>query len=194
MPISASEEILLTLRARAGDQKARNRLIESHWFLCGKLAAKYRRKLPFEDAMSEAMAALILAVDRFDPANGRLKTFAWKWMHGAISKAELKNYSIGPLGGTKQRHLFFNLNKEKAKRGISLVASEGEAASIARTLSTDRFNLTAKDVFVAESRLAHVGDRSLDAVIGKDEDGHDLTLHDVFADEGPGPDDILIKY
>ena len=100
------------------------------------------------------MAALILAVDRFDPANGRLKTYAWQWMRGAILKAELANYSIGPLGGTKQQHLFFNLNKEKAKRGISFVGGEGEAASIGRTLSTDRFNLTAKDVLLAEARVA----------------------------------------
>ncbi len=191
--ITASEEILLTLRARAGDQKARNRLIESHWFLCGKLAAKYRRKLPFDDAMSEAMAALILAVDRFDPANGRLKTYAWQWMRGAILKAELANYSIGPLGGTKQQHLFFNLNKEKAKRGISFVGGEGEAASIGRTLSTDRFNLTAKDVLLAEARVAHGGDLSLDAVIYTDDDGNDITSHDFFADDGPGPEATLIN-
>ena len=194
-PISESEEERLGDRAMAGDKKARERLIESHWFLCAKVAAKYRRKISFEDAMSEAMAALIRAVDVFDPTKGRLKGFAWRSMRGAISSAELKNFSLGPIGGKKERHLFFNINKEKAKRGIVRMGglTEQEAAAIAKSLSTPEIKLSARDVLTAEARFSGGGDQSLDAPLGSDEDGDDFTAADLFADDKPWADAILIN-
>ena len=84
--LSADQERELLVRCRNGDPRAREALIEAglRWVV---LHALRRRVDPehFDDAVQDGTAALIRAVDRFDPARGtRLVSFAWPWIDGAI--------------------------------------------------------------------------------------------------------------
>ncbi|OUZ09416.1 hypothetical protein BHE97_10145 [Aeromicrobium sp. PE09-221] len=87
-PLSAEEERELLVRCREGDPRARRVLIETglRWVV---LHALRRRVGPedFDDAVQDGTAALIRAVDRFDPDRGtRLVSFAWPWIDGAMRR------------------------------------------------------------------------------------------------------------
>ena len=65
------EEIDLSKRGKAGDQKARQRLIEKNLRLVVSVAKKYRGYgLPFEDLIQEGNIGLMKAVEKFDPDKG----------------------------------------------------------------------------------------------------------------------------
>ncbi len=87
--LAAVEEKDLSRRARAGDEKARKRLIESNLRLVISIAKKYRgRGVPFEDLIQEGNAGLIRAVEKFDPEMGnRFSTYATWWIRQAVTRA-----------------------------------------------------------------------------------------------------------
>ena len=59
----------LFARARAGDERAREELVERYLPLAGRLARRYQRsEEPLEDLTQVASLGLLKAVDRYDPA------------------------------------------------------------------------------------------------------------------------------
>ena len=65
------EEIDLSNRAKAGDERARQRLTEKNLRLVISVAKKYRGMgLPFEDLIQEGNLGLMKAIDKFDPDRG----------------------------------------------------------------------------------------------------------------------------
>ncbi|HKZ27082.1 MAG TPA: sigma-70 family RNA polymerase sigma factor, partial [Rubrobacteraceae bacterium] len=69
--LTHQEEIELSNRAKAGDQRARQRLIEKNLRLVVSVAKKYRGYgLPFEDLIQEGNIGLMKAVEKFDPDRG----------------------------------------------------------------------------------------------------------------------------
>src|SRR5215216_6719544 len=87
--LDAAEERDLSRSARAGDELARKRLIESNLRLVISIAKKYRgRGVPFEDLIQEGNAGLIKAVEKFDPEMGnRFSTYATWWIRQAVTRA-----------------------------------------------------------------------------------------------------------
>lgn len=87
--LTAEEEIALTRKARIGDAKARQRLIESNMRLVINIARSYRSRLiPLEDLIQEGAIGLMHAVERYDPDKGfRLSTYATHWIRQAIGRA-----------------------------------------------------------------------------------------------------------
>jgi RNA polymerase primary sigma factor len=87
--LDAAEERELSGRARAGEEEARARLIESNLRLVISIAKKYRgRGVSFEDLIQEGNAGLIKAVERFDPSLGnRFSTYATWWIRQAVTRA-----------------------------------------------------------------------------------------------------------
>jgi RNA polymerase primary sigma factor len=87
--LTHAEEVNLSRRARAGDAKARTRLVEKNLRLVVSVAKKYRGYgVPFEDLIQEGNIGLMKAVEKFDPDRGwRFATYATWWVRQAIGRA-----------------------------------------------------------------------------------------------------------
>jgi RNA polymerase primary sigma factor len=87
--LSHEEEIDLSKRAKQGDARARQRLIEKNLRLVVSVAKRYRGYgLPFEDLIQEGNIGLMKAVEKFDPDKGfRFSTYATWWIRQAVQRA-----------------------------------------------------------------------------------------------------------
>jgi RNA polymerase primary sigma factor len=87
--LTHEEELDLGRWARAGDARARARLIEKNLRLVVSVAKRYRGMgLPFDDLIQEGNIGLIKAAERFDPELGnRFSTYAIWWIRQAIGRA-----------------------------------------------------------------------------------------------------------
>jgi len=87
--LTAEEEVALTRAVQAGDESARQRLIESNMRLVINIAKTYRnRAIPLEDLIQEGAIGLMQAAERFDPDKGfRFSTYATHWIRQAIGRA-----------------------------------------------------------------------------------------------------------
>ena len=87
--LTHAEEVDLSRRARAGDAKARTRLVEKNLRLVVSVSKRYRGYgVPFEDLIQEGNIGLMKAVDKYDPDRGwRFSTYATWWVRQAVGRA-----------------------------------------------------------------------------------------------------------
>src|ERR671939_1394498 len=87
--LTHKEEIDLSKRAKAGDDRARKKLVERNLRLVVSVAKRYRGMgLPFEDLIEEGNLGLLRAVEKFDPDRGhRFSTYVAWWIRQAVGRA-----------------------------------------------------------------------------------------------------------
>lgn len=87
--VTPAEEVELAARIQAGDESARQTLIQANLRLVVKIARDYEHVgLPLLDLINEGNIGLMKAVDRFDPAKGaKFSTYGAFWIKQAIKRA-----------------------------------------------------------------------------------------------------------
>jgi RNA polymerase primary sigma factor len=140
------QEVDLSRKARAGDARARRKLIEKNLRLVISVAKRYRGMgLPFEDLIQEGNVGLLKAVEKFDPEMGnRFSTYATWWIKQAIGRA------VSDKGRTVRVpvHMGEKLRRLAQRRGelVSELGREPAAGELARKLGwteeETRFALT----------------------------------------------------
>ena len=87
--LTAEEEVELSLRAQAGCEEARNRMIAANLRLVVRIAGEFNNfGLPMADLISEGNLGLIKAVEKFRPFKGsKFSSYASWWIRQAIHRA-----------------------------------------------------------------------------------------------------------
>jgi RNA polymerase sigma-32 factor len=186
------ERALLRHWREAGDERALHRLIESHARLVVSIAMRYRRTgLPFDDLVQEGNLGLIEAASRFDLAfDNRFSTYASWWIDSAIQTFVMRNLSIVRLPtASTYRRLWAHARRMRASLllGPGDALPEEERARLALDLGASPAEVARVDQFLAGAIT------SLDRPVGDEAGGRSMTLVDLIADDGPGPEEIVVE-
>lgn len=87
--LSREEEHELVLRAKDGDPRSFEQLVQANLQLVVSIAKRYRSpELPFLDLIQEGNLALMHAIEKFDPRRGhQFSTYATWWIRAEIVRA-----------------------------------------------------------------------------------------------------------
>ena len=84
--LTRAEEIDLSKKAKKGNKRARQKLVESNYRLAISMAKKYHRNgISFDDMLQESVIGLLKAVDKFNPDLGyKFSTYACWWIKQSV--------------------------------------------------------------------------------------------------------------
>lgn len=162
--LSREEEVELAKAIEAGDQRARNKMIESNLRLAISIAKNFRDKgCSFEDLIQESNLGLIRAVDRFDWRKGfKFSTYAVWWIRQAV-----QSHVAGQSGAIKMptsaRAIMYKASRFKEEY-IEAFGCEPTPAEIATSVGIPIDTLTS--IYKSGSHAL-----SLDRSLSPDESG-----------------------
>ncbi len=179
--LTHEEEIDLSNRAKQGDRRARQKLIEKNLRLVVSVAKKYRGYgLPFEDLIQEGNIGLMKAVEKFDPDKGyRFSTYATWWIRQAVQRA------VADKGRTIRVPVHMTEKIRKVSRTFNELSAELEREPSEEEVA-GRLGWTVEDVQEVKSAMPDA--TSLDKPVGNDEDSSELGsfVEDEEASDTPG--------
>lgn len=131
-PLDAELERTLLAAARAGDRRARERLVCSQLPMVLHYALKLRRYgVPIAELASEGTLGLLEAVDRFDLSREvRFSTYASTWVRNfVLERVAIHRSPLGSAKGAFRTRYWFRLRRELARE---------TAAGTPRDVATER--------------------------------------------------------
>ena len=172
-PLSAGEEVALARRIKAGDESARNALVEANLRFVVTVAKEYQnRGVPLADLISAGNMGLITAAERFDEEKGfKFISYAVWWIRQAILQtlAEQARTVRMPLNKIGLLYKISKASRQLMQQRADAPAPEDIAAEL---------NVPVEEV--KETILCGRRVRSLDATF-REEEEHSLL--DVLPDD-----------
>lgn len=155
----------LAVKAAAGDEQARAKLVESNLRFVVSIAIQYRRYgIRIADLVAEGNLGLMIAAQKFDPSRGtRFVTYAGYWVRALILDLVVRASSlVGGGSGPLRSKLFFRLRRERARLG-NLSSDVGTTNAVL----AEKFDTT-EDKMAEMLRRLDARDVSLDAPVAAD--------------------------
>ncbi len=182
--ISHEEEYELALKAKQGDKRAREKLINANLRFVVTVAKKYQGQgLPLEDLINEGNLGLLTAIDKFEPEKGyHFISYAVWWIRQSIMKAVCEKSRAVRLPLNRANELFQIQKIQKAlihesgstDVSIEEIAEEsGLEADLVRDLLAVSREMVSFDAPVAtkgEISDSKVGDFIEDTQVGPEEE------------------------
>lgn len=182
--LTKEQEVELSQLIEKGDKAARDRMISSNLRLAISIAKKYQYSgCSLEDLIQESSMGLIKAVDRFDWRRGhKFSTYACWWIKQAVRR-HVASHSAAIKLPTHARGLLWKMRvlKEEFEEEFGHEPTQEEIADL---LGVKKQTLNA---LIKSSRFT----LSLDAKVGKSDDGGGRTLAEVIPEDKEPLDDLL---
>ena len=185
--LTYDEEYELALKAKNGDKKAREKLINSNLRFVVSVAKKFRGQgMPLEDLINEGNIGLMTAVDKFEPEKGyHFISYAVWWVRQAILKALAEQSRPVRLPLNRSNELIQIVRAKNDlihKKGISDPTLDEIAVA------------SGLDVTLVKNLLEVTRDMiSFDSPIKGDEEG-DSSYFDFVEDKTQSPEDDVVNH
>ena len=185
--LTYEEEYELALKAKNGDKKAREKLINANLRFVVSVAKKFRGQgMPLEDLINEGNIGLMTAVDKFEPEKGyHFISYAVWWVRQAILKALAEQSRPVRLPLNRSNELIQIVRAKNDlihNKGISDPTVDEIAAA------------SGLDVTLVKNLLEVTRDMiSFDSPIKGDEEG-DSSYFDFVEDKSQSPEDDVVNH
>lgn len=185
--LTYDEEYEIALKAKNGDKKAREKLINANLRFVVSVAKKFRGQgMPLEDLINEGNIGLMTAVDKFEPEKGyHFISYAVWWVRQAILKALAEQSRPVRLPLNRSNELIQIVRAKNDlihNKGISDPTVDEIAAA------------SGLDVTLVKNLLEVTRDMiSFDSPIKGDEEG-DSSYFDFVEDKSQSPEDDVVNH
>ncbi|MBN64285.1 MAG: RNA polymerase subunit sigma [Gemmatimonadetes bacterium] len=181
-PLAPVEEAELAARIRAGDEFARNELVEANLRFVVSVAKEYQnRGLALVELISAGNVGLITASERFDETKGyKFISYAVWWVRQAILQALMEQSTVRvPVNRLDML--------SKVSRTYEALQQDGPVPSLDKVADTLGFSREKVEQTLVDNQPI----RSLDAPF---EDGEERCLLDYLSNEELTPEDEVLGF